>query len=206
MRILAWTVAFALVGCASQGTHDDEAREREHVREVEIEREREVAHKRKIVQRRVQALRIAVDTLVEADREDAAHVVEMSLHAHEMKLEGRRDAEAKEVYEAAPRGEHLGEALELAEEILRDQRKPDRAHLVSAVHEEIVHEHRGKRRRQPRTEADERLRHALERIEQLQEQQHMWGERIERLEMSLAEAEERLAHARRQIEELTERE
>jgi len=105
----------------------DELREEHaHRGEVPPEENDEI----KTVRRRLKVMRTAVDAFLEADRHDAAGLVEHAMHARELSIEGRRDAEANRIREAAPNRAQLAEALGGAARLYREWNMPDRAEAL----------------------------------------------------------------------------
>lgn len=75
----------------------------------------------KEVRRRLKVMRTALKAFVEAGQHDRAHLVELAMHSRELSLEGRRDAEANSIREAAPDRGTLAELLANASELVAEQ-------------------------------------------------------------------------------------
>lgn len=123
--------------------------------------------------RHLELLHMAHEVLRGARRGDAADIVEHAVHAQELRMAGRRDEEARRVYESAPGPEDVHHALELAAEILADQGKKDRAKMLiqhmrqaQAAHERAQEERRRAAASAPGKRGDrERLVHEIEVLE-----------------------------------------
>ncbi len=87
------------------------------------------------VRRRLRVMRTAVDAFLEADRHDAADLVERAMHARELSLEGRRDSEANEIRQAAPNRGQLAETLGAAAQLYKKWNKPERAAALAELAE-----------------------------------------------------------------------
>ncbi|MFQ5845080.1 MAG: hypothetical protein ACE5JG_08840, partial [Planctomycetota bacterium] len=95
----------------------------------EVHAKRQAGHKKEIevARHQVELMRVALDALVEAERADVADVLERAIHARKMALEGRRDEEARQIRERAPKPPQLAEILGLAAEILADRGQREQA-------------------------------------------------------------------------------
>ena len=92
---------------------------------------------REAVLRQIEVMRYALHALAEAEKMDAADLIERALHARELTLEGRRDEEAVRIREGAPdRGAQI-EVLMLAERILRELGQTERAAAVGQLAQEL---------------------------------------------------------------------
>jgi hypothetical protein len=87
--------------------------------------------------REIEIMRYALHALAEAEKMDAADLLERAIHSRELALEGRRDEEAMRIREGAPsRGAQI-EILMLAEKILREQDQTERATAVGRLAEQM---------------------------------------------------------------------
>jgi hypothetical protein len=77
--------------------------------------------------RNMDTLRIALKGLAEAERRDAADLVERAIHARKLKLEGRKDDEAREIMRNAPDDAQLAELLLMAAGCWREFKQPEQA-------------------------------------------------------------------------------
>ena len=101
------------------------------------ERERRGDSERQAAQRQIEIMRYALHALAEAEKKDAADLLELAIHARELMLEGRRDEEAARIREGAPsRGAQI-EILALAEKILKELGQEERAVAVGRLAEEM---------------------------------------------------------------------
>ena len=114
--------------------------------------------------RQQRVLRWAVEILVERERIDAAELVERAMHALRLRIEGRDDPEARRIQAGAPGRDNLAEALLLAERLLRESDRLEKAEAV----EEVVRSLLGKRR--PHRERDLRRERILRRLHELEAQ------------------------------------
>lgn len=166
------------------GREEEAARLREIAADLSRKKEKRGADRERAVARGyIRVLRVAMHALIEADRhDDAAGIVEHTIHAMEMRLEGRRDAEAREMMERAPKPDSVAEALMIATEILQDRRQEKQAGQVRELAQMYLKKHRrrGGERERPRER-----------------------ERIARLEDRVAQMERRLARLTDLLEEFT---
>ncbi len=145
-------------------------------------------------------MRYAVEALVEADRHDAADLLERVMHARELVLEGRRDPEALRIRENAPGWGRQVELLKFAAGFLREFRRKEQAAAVDDLAERIRNHHDGDREgrdargheRRATRERDEPRRANAERHEAAMR-------RIERLERGLTELAEAVKALRREL-------
>ncbi|MHC5115037.1 MAG: hypothetical protein ACYTGP_11495 [Planctomycetota bacterium] len=129
------------------------------------ERERERAH------RALELMRTAMRALLEADRHDAAELMELAIHARELALEGAR-GEARRVAERAPTRAQLIELLQFASELWAEFGHEGKAQAISEFAAEMRRAWEGDRRERPRRDGSEearRTRQLHQRLEKLQE-------------------------------------
>ena len=101
------------------------------------------ASERDVVLRQIKIMRYALHALAEAEKKDAADLLERAIHSRELALEGRRDEEAMRIRQGAPsRGAQI-EILMFAEKILKELGQTERAVAVGRLAEEM----RGRERR-----------------------------------------------------------
>ena len=125
----------------------------------------------------IEILQLARHALMEADRRDAAHLLEQAIAAREMDLHQRRDREAATIRNRAPAVGAQIELLQMASELWREYGYPERAEMVGELARTLAR--RGSDRRGgPRADDGRRL-------EEVQE-------RLNRLERSLEEARRKL--------------
>lgn len=86
--------------------------------------------KQKDARRHLEVMHWAVEILSKLDRGDAAEIIEHSMHAIELRLEGRKDKEAMHIYETAPDNEVVAPLLAHAAHFLAEHGQADKAELV----------------------------------------------------------------------------
>ena len=134
------------------------------------------------VENRIEVMRLALPALLEADRRDAAELIERAIHALEMDAHRRRDEEAAMIRNNAPSLGNQVELLQMASRLWREFGHPDRAVSVGELAEQLALEHR---RSRPTYEPRREVRDEDRRIEEIQQQ-------IDRLERALADMRRRL--------------
>ena len=113
---------------------------------------------RDVVKQQIEVFRIALKGLLEADKEDAADVLQRAIRAREVMLEGRRDDEAHEIRERAPNRELLTKVLAMAAEVWREFDNEERATAVGRVAKELGERGEGRKRGREPTERGPRER------------------------------------------------
>lgn len=98
------------------------------------------------VRRRLKVMRTAVEALVEAGQHDRAEVVERAMHARELILERRTDAEAMSVREAAPDRGVLSRQLAAAAELYADWGAAEKARALAELSETYAQQFRRRQR------------------------------------------------------------
>jgi len=91
---------------------------------------------REFVHHQLRALQMAFELYENSEGEKMgrlAEMVEHAIHARELRLEGRRDREAIEVYESAPKHGNVIELLMYAAKLLKKRDKPEAAEFVGGV-------------------------------------------------------------------------
>ncbi len=115
-------------------------------------RKREDNAERRAALEQLEVLRIARHALLEAERPDAADLLQMAIRAREVGLEGRRDEEARAIRKRAPKREQLVKLLGAATELWQKFGKPDKAEAVAKFARQLrSRERRGDERPQERS-------------------------------------------------------
>jgi len=160
--------------------HDNEDRpQREGGRENRGERRRSDGN----IGNRIEVMRLAVPALLEADRRDAADLLERAIHAMEMDLQRRRDDEAAMIRRNAPNiGEQI-ELLQMASGLWREFGHNERAVMVGELAEQLAAQsRRGRRPDETRRGLRDEDRRRLEEIQ----------EQFDRLERAMQDMQRRL--------------
>ena len=140
----------------------------------------------------IETMRIAMHALLEAEQQAKAERIEQAIHAWELRMEGRRDKAAQEVYERAPKVGELAELFGRAAQVLGELNHQELAGRVAKLAK--MHKQQWARQRKGRKEAErDRERERPARAERLME-------RIERLEQRLDEVTALLERLVRQID------
>ncbi|MCH7961035.1 MAG: hypothetical protein IIC49_01740, partial [Planctomycetes bacterium] len=126
----------------------DQALRGRREREQRGEREQGADAERRETRRQFTIVRYAVEGLVDADRHDAADLLERALHARELEFQGRRDEEAMHIRENAPGREDVIELLSLAARELHRQGRGERADAVVELTKQLRHPRETDRRRE----------------------------------------------------------
>ncbi|HIM31010.1 MAG TPA: hypothetical protein EYG57_15865, partial [Planctomycetes bacterium] len=95
-------------------------------------------NEREVVLGQIKVMRIAMQALLDADRKDLAGMIEHTIHAQELALEGVRNEKAAKVRETAPK---LGQRVELmmfASRKLREAGKKEEAGAVGNLAEQLM--------------------------------------------------------------------
>lgn len=134
---------------------------------------------------RIEIMRLALPALREADRRDAADLIERAIHALQMDVQGRRDHESAMIRNNAPGVGDQIEILQMASGLWREFGHDERAVMVGELAERMAAEsRRGRRPEQPRPRLRDEDRR---RLEELREQ-------FDRLEQAVEELRRRLAN------------
>ncbi len=88
---------------------------------------------RQVAEQQLELLLFGHRVLVEAKGGDCSGVLEHAAHALKLRLKGRRDDEAREVYETAPKGSLVARCLRHAAEILADKGEKKQAGWLEAL-------------------------------------------------------------------------
>lgn len=115
------------------------------------------------VRRRLKVMRKAVEAFVRVEQIDKAELVERAMHAREMALERRRDAEAARIREEAPNRQELAQALRSAAEVYMKLGENEQAHALMQLAQ--TYQEQWDRRRAGSPEGPERLNDLGYRIE-----------------------------------------
>ncbi len=214
-RILGLSAVLALTACATtverqlvlvQAPPDDLVHV-EHVDEAEAELEH--AHWQ------LEVLRMSMQALQEAERPDSAELVEHSIHARELTLEGRDDREAVRIRETAPTREQLIELLMFTRELMVDRGMEEQAEVVGQFEQELrtrtVHRPRERGRDPELAEHVERFMVRVEHLEanlkellhHVEMSQRKQAEHVEMSQRELLERIERLEKAFRELQVAT---
>lgn len=150
------------------GTQKSHEREKREHAQPEKREHGERPTERDILKQQIEVFKIALHGLMEAEKKDAAEVLQRAIRAREVTLEGRRDDEAHMIREHAPSRGQLAEILMLASKLWREFHNQDKAEVVGRLAREFAGE--GKREparahRGPQGERDE-LRGRLHELEQ----------------------------------------
>ncbi len=137
---------------------------------------------REIVRARLEVLRFAMKAMLEAERRDAAEMLEHAIHARELALEGRRDEKAKRIRESAPKVGQLAELLHAAARIWDEfghEGKAARCRELSEEYGEQARKRAGKEHeRADREHRDEDLRKHIEHLHHRMEEMTREMERL----------------------------
>jgi len=144
------------------------------------ERERgERPTERDILQQQVEVFRLALHALQEAEKKDAAEVLQRAIRAREVTLEERRDDEAHMIRERAPNRGQLAEILSLAAGLWREFKNEEKAAVVGRVAEEFARQPGEREGHRERAEQG-----ARERAERPNERE-MAGRQLEVMKLAL---------------------
>jgi hypothetical protein len=108
------------------------------------------------VKKRLIVMRYAVEGLLAAHKQDAAHRMEQAMHALELSLKGRQSPEATRIRKQAPGVGEQAELLLHAAEILADRGAGERAHAVGRLGREMAEHARRKPAREKQRGRGER--------------------------------------------------
>jgi hypothetical protein len=162
---------------------NDDRRRREDQRETRVERRRPDGN----IGNRIEVMRLALPALLEADRRDAAELLERAIHAMEMDAQRRRDDEAAMIRRNAPSIGQQIELLQMASGLWREFGHDKRAVMVGELAEQLAAQGRDGRRPGRQQEDSRRgLRDEdRRRLEEIQEQ-------FERLRHAVQDLQRRL--------------
>ena len=152
--------------------------------------ERRRGHEREQAIHDLEVMRIARHALLEADRHDAADLLQRAIRAREVTLEGREDREAATIRDRGPRLGQQVEILQMAAGIWRELDRPGQAEAVAGLAERMWSRHR--------PGEDRRGREGRQRDERRDRQDHPARERSAREEGRHRERAQREEHRDRQ--------
>ncbi len=139
------------------------------------------------IENRIEVMRLALPALLEANRRDAADLLERAIHALEMDAHRRRDEEAAMIRSNAPSVGQQIELLQMASGLWREFGHDERAVMVGELAEQLAARSRDGLRRGRRSDQERRgLRDEdRRRLEEIQEQ-------FERLRHAVQDLQRRL--------------
>ncbi len=147
--------------------------------------------------RNLETLVVAMKGLAEAERHDAADMVERAIHARRLMLEGRKDEEAAQIMRKAPDDGQLAELLLMAAGCWREFKQPEKAAQCEELGrsfqqrtekgrvEKAIQFARGEQREGPGPE--DRMARLEERLDRMERMLHDALERLEERERDRAE-------------------
>ncbi|MHC4471993.1 MAG: hypothetical protein ACYTDY_00135 [Planctomycetota bacterium] len=140
---------------------------------------------RDIVEHRIEVMRLALPALLEAGKRDAADLLERAIHGYRLKLEGRRDAEARQIYESMPTQDQQAELLMLAGKLWREYGNADKAEWCLKLSRELAGRpgrDRPQRGRPQRGGDDERMADLARKLAEMQKVLDEMRAQLERLQ------------------------
>ena len=143
---------------------------------------------RAIARKQLETIRLARKALLEADRPDAADILQRTIRAREVGLEGRRDEEAREIRRNAPELGAQIEILALASRLWREFGHEEKAATVGQLAEQM----------QARFHRDRDHQHVVKR----RERDHDANNPNQRLSAQIRDIRRQLERLERQVEEL----
>jgi hypothetical protein len=165
---------------------------------------------REVVLEQLEAMRMAMPALREAERADAADSLRLAIRSREMMLEGRRDEEARNIRERAPNRAQLAEILALAARLWREFGHAEKSVAIERLAEQLAARERGRVSQRSERSAQEREAvHVTVRPTEAGETEVFFRERrvsIEQLRGALQDVDERrerllVVHARGAVSE-----
>jgi len=158
--------------------------------------EEEDDEERRGLRRRIEILRMAMPALREAERKDAAEMLERAIHTGELLLDGREDAEAQRIYRNTPSLGQLAELLHLASRLWREFKHPEQAEAVMELSRHYAQRSREQNRER---EVAERREHEGREHEG---REHEGREHEGREHEGRDDLDRRIQHLRRELHEL----
>ncbi|MHC4340579.1 MAG: hypothetical protein ACYSX0_10250 [Planctomycetota bacterium] len=141
----------------------DERKERGHG-----ERKGRERSEREVGMHQLEVMQMALHAFREAEKRDLIEAMERVVHARKLGLEGRRDEEARRIYERSPGVEDQIELLMVAAELWADFGHEKKAKTIYALAKEM--KGHVKRRKGKKEEGRaEHFEHAMHRVEQLEQ-------------------------------------
>jgi hypothetical protein len=157
------------------------------------EREREIAR------HQMEVMEIAIHAMREAGREDSADLMRRALDAHRVRLQGRRDARAREILAREPEWGAKIELLRFGADLWRRFGDLERAHVCAELAEELAERHfrRDRERVENERRRDRRMtdREAAEREQAMHDLETLELARKAMLEADKRDAADILARA-----------
>lgn len=101
--------------------------------------------------RELEVIRMALHGAREAERRDVMERLTLAIRSREMRLEGRRDEEARGVYERAPNPAQLAELLTLTSRLWREFGNADKSEAIGRLARQMAPARREEGRREART-------------------------------------------------------
>ncbi len=112
-------------------------------RRLDRERQRATADakrespEREIGMQQVRQMLVAFEALKNAEKNEAAELLEHAIHARKLRLERAEGPDAREIIESAPSRENEIELLFMAADLLQESGKPDKAEVVRRLGEQF---------------------------------------------------------------------
>ncbi len=164
-----------LVGELARSLATRERQRRDRERPEHEGRERPLTE-REHAQRQLEVMKLGLDALREAEKEDAAELLHRAIRAREVTLEGRRDDEAHQIRERSPKPGAQAEVLGLAARIWKEFGRSERAQAVRELSEQLAaRDHRDGKRREDAERREREVdlpREVWKAIDQLREHGH----------------------------------
>jgi hypothetical protein len=137
-------------------------------RELRDERKERGRSEREVGMHRLEVMQMALHAFREAEKRDLIEAMERVVHALKVRLDGRRDEEARRIYERSPGVEDQIELLMVAAELWADFGHETKAKTTYALAKEMkgrLKRPKGRKKEGPA----EHFEHAMHRVEQLEE-------------------------------------
>ncbi len=106
-------------------------------------------NERAVAMRQLEVMKLALPALREANKGDAAELLQLAIRAREVTLEGRRDREAQTIRSRAPKPGAQAEILGLASRLWREFGNADKAEAVGTLARQMGELHRRQQDRRP---------------------------------------------------------
>ncbi len=140
-------------------------------------------NEREVAMGQIKIMRAAMQGLIAADREDLAAMIEHTIHAQELALEGVRNKKAVKVRETAPSLGQRVELLNFAARKLRDAGKKEQASAVGKFAEQLMVRLRAQQKRG--SEGEKREGQRKEREEGASKERQVAAGQIELMQVAL---------------------
>jgi len=138
-------------------------------------------HQRAMAQRQLKILRMAKHALLEGDRKDLAEQIELTMHAIELALEGKRD-EAMKIPKSALKRESVARILFYASRLWHKFKNPEKAEACEKFAKELM-----EKRGQGREAHGKKEEPGHDRARKKDRKDHSAEHRIQRLEEEVGE-------------------